>query len=189
MPLMTQKEYAEHRGCTPPTVQDAKKVRIKPALVERGGKVLIDSEIADRLWDAAKVRNSHKGKGPASPAATESRPQPQQARDQLPSDDELQAFIQGLPEDQVPDLDESIRRKEHYNAERARVGALRDREEVGSIAEMKREAYALAKTIREGMLGIIPRVSADLAALTDQFDIERRLEEEILTALRMVADG
>jgi hypothetical protein len=61
--------------------------------------------------------------------------------------------------------------------------------QLGSIAEMKREAFALAKTVRDGMLGIIPRVSADLAALTDPFEIERRLEEEVLVALRALSDG
>ena len=54
---------------------------------------------------------------------------------------------------------------------------------------MKREAFALAKSVREGLLGIIPRVSADLAALADPFEIEQRLEAEVLTALRALADG
>lgn len=184
MPLMTQAEYARHRGCSEVAVSKAKKQRIASAMTERRGAMLIDSDKADELWDSTKRANNRSGitKAAASPKAPP-------AATRLPSDGELQSYVAGLPEDEVQDLNESIKRREHYNAERAKVGALRDREEVGSIAEMKREAYALAKTVREGMLGIIPRVSADLAALTDQFDIERRLEDEILTALRMVADG
>jgi len=71
----------------------------------------------------------------------------------------------------------------------AKVQALQARQEVGSIDAMKREAFALAKAVREGVLGIIPRVSADLAALADPFEIEQLLEAEVLTALRALADG
>jgi hypothetical protein len=69
------------------------------------------------------------------------------------------------------------------------VQVLKEREQVGSIADMKREAFALAKSVREGMLAIVPRISADLAALADPFEIEQRLEAEVLTALRGLADG
>lgn len=82
-----------------------------------------------------------------------------------------------------------MERKEHYNAELAKVKALQARQEVGSIRDMEREAFALAKSIREGMLSIIPRISADLAALGDTFEIERLLEAEVTTALRVLADG
>jgi hypothetical protein len=44
---MTQSEYARHRGVKPPSVAEARKVRIKAAEVHRNGRTLIDSEIAD----------------------------------------------------------------------------------------------------------------------------------------------
>ena len=94
-----------------------------------------------------------------------------------------------LPDDAIPDLGISIERKEHYRAELAKVEAMRKREEVGSIAEMKREAFTLGKAVREGVLGVVARVSADLAAMTDQLEVERRLEAELTVALRSLADG
>lgn len=177
MPLVTQSEYAKLRGCSEAAVSTARKKRIKAAEVIQAGKVLIDSEKADDLW----ARNSRPRRGgnlPKTPPLAS-----------LSTDEQLLALVQGLPEDQVPDLIDSQRRKEHYLAERAKVAALREREEVGPIREMEREAFALAKSVREGMLSIIPRISADLAALGDAFEVEQLLEAEVITALRVLADG
>jgi hypothetical protein len=185
MPLVTQSEYAKLRGCSEAAVSTARKKRIKAAEVIQSGKVLIDSEKADDLW----ARNSRPRRGgnlPKAPQPAKAEPPPPAS---LPTDEQLLALVQGLPEDQVPDLIDSQRRKEHYLAERAKVAALREREEVGPIREMEREAFALAKSVREGMLSIIPRISADLAALGDAFEVEQLLEAEVITALRVLADG
>ena len=185
MPLVTQSEYAKLRGCSEAAVSTARKKRIKAAEVIQAGKVLIDSEKADDLW----ARNSRPRRGgnlPKTPLPPRPEPPPLTS---LPTDEQLLALVQGLPEDQVPDLIDSQRRKEHYLAERAKVAALREREEVGSIREKEREAFALAKSVREGMLSIIPRISADLAALGDAFEVEQLLEAEVITALRVLADG
>ena len=184
MPLVTQSEYAKLRGCSEAAVSTARKKRIKAAEVIQDGKVLIDSGKADDLW----TRNSRPRRGgnlPKTPPPLTAEPPPTS----LPTDEQLLALVQGLPEDQVPDLIDSQRRKEHYLAERAKVAALREREEVGPIREMEREAFALAKSVREGMLSIIPRISADLAALGDAFEVEQLLEAEVITALRVLADG
>jgi len=185
MPLVTQSEYAKLRGCSEAAVSTARKKRIKAAEVIQGGKLLIDSEMADDLW----ARNSRPRRGgnlPKDPHPAKVKPPPPAS---LPTDAQLLALVQGLPEDQVPDLIDSQRRKEHYLAERAKVAALREREEVGPIREMEREAFALAKSVREVMLSIIPRISADLAALGDRFEVEQLLEAEVITALRVLADG
>lgn len=186
--MVTQGQYAKMRGCTEAAVSTArKKNRIDGAWVIQDGRVLIDSEKADDLW-ARNMRPRRGGNLPKDDprhVVRQAKLEPQG----LPTDEQLLAAIQGLPEDQVPDLADSLKRKEHYLAERAKVAALREREEVGSIAEMRREAFALAKSVREGMLSIIPRVSADLAAIGDAFEIEQLLEAEVTTALRVLADG
>ena len=180
MPLMTQAQYARHRGCTPPTVADAKKVRIKPALVEKNGSFLIDSEIADGLWDAGKVRNSHKGKA-SQPAANTSEGSPP---GRLPSDSEIKALVFGLPEDEIKDLDVSIKRKQHYDAERARVGALRERGEALSRVDVETRAAKLARQVRDLLLIIPSRNAARLAAMGDPEAVRALLEEEIESALK-----
>lgn len=180
MPLMTQAQYARHRGCTPPTVADAKKVRIKPALVERNGSFLIDSEIADRLWDAGKVRNSHKSKA-SQPSASASGGD---TSGRLPSNSEIKALVLGLPEDEIAELDVSIKRKQHYNAEREKVGALRERGEALSRVEVENRAAKLGRQVRDLLLIIPSRNAARLAAMSDPEDVRALLEEEIEGALK-----
>lgn len=196
MALVTQSEYAKRRGCSEAAVSAARRDRIQAAEVVRDGRVLIDEKLADELW----ARNTKRRRGgnlpktppaappPAPPTPRVSRAEPSSSPP-LPTDEQLLAMVQGLPEDAIPSIVESEARKEHYLAERARVQVLKEREQVGSIADMKREAFALAKAVREGMLAIVPRISADLAALADPFEIEQRLEAEVLTALRVLADG
>jgi hypothetical protein len=183
--LVTQSEYAKRRGCSEAAVSAARRDRIKAAEVVRDGRVLIDEKLADELWarNTKRRRGGNLPKTPPVSRAELTKPPP------LPTDEQLLAIVQGLPEDAIPSIVESEARKEHYLAERARVQVLKEREQVGSIADMKREAFALAKSVREGMLAIVPRISADLAALADPFEIEQRLEAEVLTALRGLADG
>ena len=185
MPLVTQSEYAKLRGCSEAAVSTARKKRIKAAEVIQGGKVLIDSERADDLW----ARNSRPRRGgnlPKTPSPPKAEPPPPAT---LPTDEQLLALVSRLPEDAIPSIIESEARKEHYLAEKHKIAALQAREEVGSIRDMEREAFALAKSVREGMLSIIPRISADLAALGDAFEVEQLLEAEVITALRVLADG
>ena len=185
MPLVTQSEYAKLRGCSEAAVSTARKKRIKAAEVIKDGKVLIDSEKADDLW----ARNSRPRRGgnlPRTPPPPRAEPPPPT---NLLTDEQLLALVSRLPEDAIPSIIESEARKEHYLAEKHKIAALQAREEVGSIRDMEREAFALAKSVREGMLSIIPRISADLAALSDAFEVEQLLEAEVITALRVLADG
>ena len=186
MPLVNQADYARMRECTEAAVSTARKDgRIKAAEVIRNGKVLIDSDKADALW----ARNSKRRRGGPSPKSAAKPAEPSPRPISMPTDDQLLSLVMRLPEDAIRPIGESEERKLHYQAELAKVQALQAREEVGSIDAMKREAFALGKAVRDGVLAVVPRVSADLAALTDSFEIEQCLEAELLTALRVLADG
>jgi hypothetical protein len=186
--LLSQADYAKRRGCSEAAVNTARKQRIKAAEIISDGKVWIDAEKADSLWalntrrrraDPKTVRE-RKPAGSTEPAK-EARP---------PTDDELKAFIMGLPEDQIPDdVNESIRRKEHYNAERQRVAALKDRGEVGSVQEMEAAAFESARAVRDALLGLADRLAPMLAATTDTRECHRLLSEEHRIALRSLAGG
>lgn len=184
--LVKPAEFALIKRVTRQTVATAMKSRIAAAIVIKDGRKLLDRELALELWNRNTIQNNHARieaptkahaslEGPTTPSRV--------------SDEQLRRVISQLPEDEIPELNESRARREHYLAEKARLDALEGRNELGSIEAMRREAFALAKTVREGMLAIIPRVSADLAALTDRFEIEQRLEEEVLIALRSLANG
>lgn len=182
--LLSQADYAKRRGCSEAAVNTARKQRIKAAEVIRDGKVWIDAEKADALW----VQNTRRRRNDAKPPPARSAERPTEPRP--PTDDELKAFIMGLPEDQIPDdVNESIRRKEHYNAERQRVAALKDRGEVVSQREVEAAAFERARAVRDALLGLADRLAPMLAATTDTRECHRLLSEEHRIALRSLADG
>lgn len=192
MTLLTQAEYAKRRGCSEAAVNTARKQRIKAAEVLQDGRVMIDAELADQLW--AKNSRRRRGLHVAEPAPGEPerpRPAPLPApTERLPTDSELKAFIMGLPEDEIPDdVNEIIRRKEHYNAERQRVQALKDRGEVVPADQVKAEAFALARAVRDGLMSIADRLAPLLAATTDARQVHQLLNDEIRVALRSLANG
>lgn len=188
--LVTQAEFALIKGVSKPTVCTAMKSRIAAAIVERNGKRMLDKELALELWDRNTKRNNN-AKVSDNARARDRRPAEKQEPSVEPSTAAaaVAAAVMAMPDDAIPGRDISEERKLHYQAEVAKVQALKERGEVGSIEAMKREAFALAKSVREAVLGVIPRVSADLAALADPFEIEQLLEAEVLTALRALADG
>lgn len=173
MPLVTYTDFAERVGVSRPAISKATKTRLAAAVVMQKGKPMISLDRGLELWNAGNQRQARaKAKTPPLPSAAD-----------------VAEALRQLPDDDIPDLGISIERKEHYRAELAKLNAMHQREELGSIADMKREAFGLGKTVREAVLGIVPRISSDLAAASDRFEVERLLEEELITALRVLADG
>jgi hypothetical protein len=177
MVLVTKSDYARSRGCTPAAVTAAiKSGRIKAAVVTKDGREFLDFDKANELWE----RNTQQQPPPTR--ATTAAPNP-------PTDRELQAFIQGLPEDQIPDLNDSRARREHYLAEKARLEALRGRDELVPSDQVKAEAFACARAVRDALLGLADRLAPMLAATTDARECHRLLTEEHRVALRGLSDG
>jgi len=177
MPLVTKSEYARSRGCSPAAVTGAIKTgRIKAAVVTKDGREFLDFDKANELWE----RNTQQQPPPTRAASTAPKP---------PTDRELQAFIQGLPEDQIPDLNDSRARREHYLAEKARLEALRGRDELVPSDQVKAEAFACARAVRDALLGLADRLAPMLAATTDARECHRLLTEEHRVALRGLSDG
>ena len=185
MPLVRKSDYARCRGVTPAAVTTAIKTgRIRAAVVTQNGKELIDFDKANELWDRNTLQQPPSVKQQAqaaAAAAVEAIP--------TPTDQQLRNLIQGLPEDQIPDLNDSRARREHYLAEKARLEAMRGREELVPASDVKAEAFALARSVRDGMLRVADRLAPLLAATTDARETHRLLTEEIRVALRGLADG
>ena len=174
MPLIRKSEFAKIKGVSGAAVSQAiKSGRIRGAVVTQNGKELLDHDLALELWE----RN------------TLQQPPPTNAPKEPPTDKQLREFIDGLPEDQIPDLNESRARREHYQAEKAKLEALQGRGELVPAEEVKREAFAMGRQIRDAMQGIPDRVASLLAASSDVREVHRMLTEEIRVALRGLADG
>lgn len=84
------------------------------------------------------------------------------------------------PEGSVIDSEKKLK---HFQAELARVKFEQQSGRLLDAEKVKREAFKVARVVREGVLGIPARISAELAGLTDPFEIENLLERELRTAL------
>ena len=179
--LVRPAEFALIKGVTRQTVATAMKGRIAAAVVEVDGVRMIDRVQALDLWDRNTLRNNNAkvGAADAVPAPAAAAPTPRQLRE----------YIEALPEDAIPDLNESRARREHYQAEQAKLAALQGRGELVPVAEVKAQAFSLARGVRDGLMGIPDRVAPMLAATQDAATCHRLLSEEIRVALRVLADG
>jgi hypothetical protein len=193
--LVTFSKFAEVKGVTAAAVSIACKSRIKDAIVERNGRRMLDQDKALELWDRNTKRNGSErvsaGAKQRDRRPISQSPDPPPAVVVVPkaNGDQLKSLIMGLPEDQIPGLDVSRERKEHYNAEIARLQALKEREELVPTADVKRMASTLGRQIRDNILSIPNRVAPLLAAAQDSGEVHRLLSEELRTALRVLADG
>ena len=184
--LVRKGEFAKAKGVTPAAVTHAiRSGRLNGALVTENGKQLIDLERGLALWDERTLRNNNAKVGTAEDA-TPVHPAPAAVH---PTPAQLRAYIEALPEDAIPDLNESRARREHYQAEQAKLAALQGRGELVPVAEVKAQAFALARGVRDGLMGIPDRLAPMLAATQDARQVHHLLSEEIRVALRVLADG
>jgi len=195
--LVSFSDFARLKGVSAPAVTIAAKSRIKDAIVERNGKRMLNRDKALELWDRNTKRNGservsveakQRDRRELEPDTDGIRPLPP-AQVPAATGEQLKTLIMGLPEDQIPGLDVSRERKEHYNAEIARLQALKEREELVPTADVKRMASTLGRQIRDNILSIPNRVAPLLAAAQDSGEVHRLLSEELRTALRVLADG
>lgn len=189
--------------------------RIRDAVVQYNGKEFIDHDLAMALWEQNTVRDmlpAHSQPRPRpQPAATETRiepapPDPESAtapaaasprpkrrraeRAPKPADcDELRAIINAIPDDEIPDINDSRRRRAYYQAEKDKQDALQRRGELVPITEVRREASRLGRQIRDLLLMIPSRNSAMLCTMQEQESIRQLLQTEIESALRGLADA
>lgn len=194
--LISFSDFARLKGVSAPAVTTACKARITDAIVEHNGKRMLDRDKALELWDRNTKRNGSERVSAgakdrdrrelAPDAAGAPPPTPVHVPDA--TGDQLKSLIMGLPEDQIPGLDVSRERKEHYNAELARLQALKEREDLVTTADVKRMASTLGRQIRDNILAIPNRVAPLLAAARDSAEVHRLLSEELSTALRVLSN-
>lgn len=184
MECISQAEFAKLKGVSVSAVNQAMKTRLADAVVMRQGKKVLRKDLALELW-TSRTKVSHRNRRKAE----EDLPDVDVGESRrLPTAGEIKALVASLPEDEIPDLNISQARREHYQAERQRVAALRDRQEVGSIEEMRQEAATLAMALRDSILAVSDRVAGRVASMNDQQAIRQLIDGELKTALRALRD-
>ena len=171
--LVTFAEFAAIRGCTKAAVTHASKSRIAEAVVVKDERKWLDRDLALELWNKNTA---------ATHASKVSRPDPVDAR-------ELRQRVAGLPDDEIPELNESRARREHYQAELAKLEVDLKRRDLVPAVEVKKEAFALGRSVREALANLADRLSHQLAGETDPARIHQVLSEEHRAALVELADG
>lgn len=166
MALMGLREYARHRGVSPPAVEKAIK---SGRITITNGK--IDSALADASW-AARTKPGQK-----------KTPPPDQPRS-------MDAIEPARPDVAAGGVDYFKARaiRESYNARLAKI----DYEEKMRILvrrdEVHVQAFTLARTVRDSVLNVADRVAAELAAEMSADRCHHILTVELRRALSDLAD-
>ena len=176
--LVTFSEFAALKGCAKGTVTAATKSRIAAAVVEKDGKRWLDRDLALELWN----RNTK-----ATYNAKVSHPDPVEAPPPPTTPRELRKAIEALPDDAIPELNESRARREHYQAELAKLQVAQQRRELVPADEVKKEAFQIGRSIREALANLADRLSHQLAGETDPAVIHQLLSDEHRDALLALA--
>jgi hypothetical protein len=177
--LVTFSEFAAIKGCAKGTVTAATKSRIADAVVEKDGKRWLDRDLALQLWNR-NTKATHNAKV-SKPDSIEPLP-PRDAR-------ELRQQVAGLPDDEIPELNESRARREHYQAELAKLEVDLKRKELVPAVDVQKEAFALGRSVREALANLADRLSYQLAGETDPVRIHAVLTDEHRAALVELSNG
>ncbi len=177
--LVTFTELALIKGCSQAAVSHAvRRGRISEAVVEKDGKRWLDRDLALELWDKNTVNTANSKVRNADPV----EPEPRDA-------EELEAAINKLPEDAIPELNESRARREHYQAELAKLQVTQQRGELVPVDEVKKEAFNIGRAVREALSNLADRLSHQLAGEVDPVVIHKLLTDEHRAALLELAGG
>lgn len=86
-------------------------------------------------------------------------------------------------EQEIPSFNESRAKSEHFRAELARLDLEVKEEKLCEVEKVEREAFSLARSVRDAVNSIPDRVANQFAAETDPVVIHQALSEELRKAL------
>lgn len=102
--------------------------------------------------------------------------------------DQLTTRVAGS-EQEIPSFNESRAKSEHFRAEMARLDLEIKEEKLCEADKVKREAFSMARSVRDALNSIPDRVANQFAAETDPVVIHQALSEELRKALERLTDG
>lgn len=180
---LSLKGYADHRkkhglrGQTHVAVLQAIQAGrlTEPAAIKRGSRWEIDPILADAQW-AGNTELKNIENHVADQKLDEIR--------KGQTDAAQEGSLAGIPQIVVS--------KAVRAAYDAKLAELEYKKQIGErvpVAEVRREAFSLARRVREALLNIPDRVAAELAAEMDAAAVHMRLTAELRQALTEIADG
>ena len=161
--------YAKHRGVSGEAVKKAIQQGRITATADKKGLYHIDPLKADKEWDDNTRPNKAKKK-----TAQEVEPEPT-------SPDELK-----IDPNKKLTFSEARTLKENYSA---RLAKIKFEEESGRLIpaeQAKSDAFKLSRTVRNQILALPDRISAELASMTDAHAINLKLKKEFTECLEVL---
>ena len=159
MPQVTQKELANILGVSSPRLSQVKST----------GRL-------DGTW-IAKGRTVYYDKDAAIKAWHYENPT-QQDSTRIPTS-----------ELEIPSFNDSRAKTEYFRAEMARLDLEEKEEKLCDAEKVKREAFSMARSVRDAVNSIPDRVANQFAAETDSVVIHQALSEELRKALERLTDA
>ena len=159
MPQVTQKELANILGVSSPRLSQVKST----------GRL-------DGTW-TAKGRTVYYDKDAAIKAWNYENPT-QQDSTRIPT-----------KELEIPSFNDSRAKTEYFRAEMARLDLEEKEEKLCDAEKVKREAFSMARSVRDAVNSIPDRVANQFAAETDSVVIHQALSEELRKALERLTDA
>ena len=90
---------------------------------------------------------------------------------------------------EIPSFNESRAKTEYFRAEMSRLDLEEKEEKLCDAEKVKREAFSMARSVRDAVNSIPDRVSNQFAAETDSVVIHQALSEELRKALERLTDA
>ena len=168
--LVTASRFAIAAGCSRQAVSKAiQQGRLEGALVDTGNvNPKIDLDKGLRIWGVTERPSAAQ-----MPEKPKKEPTPLEAAKK-----EVRRQVTYVEEEDVPDFYTSRARKEHYNAEIAKITAATQMEELVPAEQVKKESFQLGRSIREQLANLADRLSNELAGESDPAVIHRVLTTE-----------
>ena len=168
--LMTQAEYARHRGCSSVAVLKAIRAE-RITTISKDGKTWIDPEVADIQW----AKNT----------------QPRLLAMAAPAEGALDLPQREVspPEAQLYDIQAARAKREHHEAN---LADLREQKAAGVLLErsrVERAAAAAAALVRAALEQLPSKLSPQLAAESDPIAVRALLAQAISECLTNLVDS
>lgn len=175
------REYARHRGVSHTAVEKA----IKSGRIQKEPDGTIDPAKADAAWACNTNPAQQRKPEPEllKPVPIPTNPSPQLAPIRQPTP-RLVAEAETVPSGVAgPNYQVSRAIRETYNAKLTRLDYEERTGKLLNAEDVAREAFAVARRVRDRLLCIPSRMAAVLASETDSKAIERLMDQELRIAL------
>jgi hypothetical protein len=171
---LSKSAFAAHRGVSPGYVTKLK---------DQGRLVMAPD---GKKVDVAATESLLAGTADPSKAAVAERHQ--QGRVEKGVHVHLRPAAEPLPAATAPDYQKARAHREYFLSKLAEDEFLKGRGELVERHAVDRAAFAAARTLRDLILGLPPKIAGELIAITDTWEMERRLTE-LLRAVLEDADS